>query len=256
MSYNPIFNDSGDDDTKALMSDGAGGFVMATPAGGTTLEGSLGQFDRRTFIAQSNCDSNGFNQRGYLDWVESGTQTHDLSFGTDFATAATTGSVGGFQSSSDACVATGGRVIMSARIQTGSTNTTVRYAVGLCSSGTSFDSSATPSAQFMAIRYDTTTDGTAFWRCITSSGGGNITTTTTSVAIGNDTDYRAILDARDPASIKFYLSSGASSTPVLVATHTTFLPSTSQGLVTLARCVALDNAARSIRIRRLYVEAD
>ena len=74
------------------------------------------------------------------------------------------------------------------------------------------------------FRYCPGADGTAFWRTETADGAA-ATVNATSVAIAINTEYKLMIDAFDPTSIKFYIND------LLVATHTTNLPSTTADLL-------------------------
>ena len=79
--------------------------------------------------------------------------------------------------------------------------------------------SATPALSYIAFRYDTGADGTAFWRCVTDNGSGSptVTTSASSIAINTSYDLRFEVGA---SSVAFYVNNGASP----VCTHTTTLP--------------------------------
>ncbi len=131
------------------------------------------------------------------------------------------------------------------RIKLDATITNVRYWAGMFSTTTGLDSTATPSVHLAAFRYDTATDGTAFWRALTSDSSSH-TTTATSVAVSANGVYvfRIELDA---SAVRFY-SDGA-----LVATHTTNLPTSSTGLGSMVMVVTLNNVAKTLKYGRQWV---
>jgi hypothetical protein len=111
--------------------------------------------------------------------------------------------------------------IFAATIKTYSDLTSSRIWAGLFSA-TPFGS-ATPSLHYIAFRYDTGADGTAFWRCVTDNGSGSPTVTTTTAAIAVSTRYALRFEC-SASDVKFYIDD------VLVATHTTTLPTSTQSL--------------------------
>jgi hypothetical protein len=123
------------------------------------------------------------------------------------------------------------------RIKLGSAVTTARNWVGLFSGDPT--GSATPSLHLAAFRYDTGTDGTAFWRCITAAGSATQTTTTTTVAVAANGvhDMAIVLSASD---VKFYIAN------LLVGTHTTNLPTATQLLTPRIHVTTLAVATRAI----------
>lgn len=106
-------------------------------------------------------------------------------------------------------------------IKIGSDLSDVRVWCGLFSA-TPF-ASATPSLHYIAFRYATAVDGTAFWRCVTDNGSGTPTVTTTTAAIAVSTKYSLRFECK-ASDVDFYVND------VLVATHSTTLPTGSQDL--------------------------
>lgn len=108
------------------------------------------------------------------------------------------------------------------------------------------ETSDDPAIHGAGFRYSTAVDGTAFWRTWTNDGSGTGTVTTTTTAIAADTRYilKLVLTA---SSAKFYID-GA-----LVATHTTDLPSSTQGLnyfLMITNTTA--GTARNLRIQKVH----
>ena len=96
---------------------------------------------------------------------------------------------------------------------------------------------ATPTTQHVAaFSYDTTRDGTAFWRTVTCDGT-TATITATSVAIVISTEYylRIVLG---PSSVEFWIDN------VLVNTHTTNLPGSATGMGHECHMTMLANSGR------------
>ena len=106
------------------------------------------------------------------------------------------------------------------------------------------DASATPSLHLAAFRYDTAADLTAFWRCVTAAGTATQTVTETTVAVTANAANVFRIDMR-PNDVKFYINI------TLVATHTTNLPTATQGLGWAIRVVTLAALAEVIRWRRV-----
>jgi hypothetical protein len=132
-----------------------------------------------------------------------------------------------------------------ARIKTGATLTTVRHWVGMFSADPS--ASATPAVHYAAFRYDTTADSaSAVWRTVTDSGTGTPAKTDTTVAVAASTAYtmRIRLSATD---VKFYIND------VLVATHTSTLPTTTTGLGYYVGVTTLAASARTIKVGRIQM---
>jgi hypothetical protein len=109
----------------------------------------------------------------------------------------------------------------------------------------SITGSATPTAHMAAFRYDTAADGTAFWRCVSNSGGaGTHEVSTTSVAVTSNTRYRFRIVCTT-TTIKFYINDA------LVATHSTSVPSGSTGMAWFCSVTnLLAGTARKIRFGR------
>lgn len=112
--------------------------------------------------------------------------------------------------------------IFEATIKTYSDITSSRIFCGLFSA-TPFGS-ATPSVHYVAFRYDTGADGTAKWRCVSDNASGSPTVTDSGVTIAASTRYSLRIEVVSTSSVKFYIDD------VLVATHTTTLPTSTQSL--------------------------
>lgn len=135
------------------------------------------------------------------------------------------------------------------RIRTDTTPyASTRLMIGLASAG-GYDASATPNISHALFRYDTSADGTAFWRCISDSGTGTPQATTTSVAVAADTVY--FFDIKMGASnVTFYING------TLVATHSTTIPAANTPLGLVARVVNLASTARFLKWSRLAILHD
>lgn len=130
------------------------------------------------------------------------------------------------------------------RVKTGATITSVRYWVGFVSAEPRL--SATPAIHLAAFRYDTATDGTAFWRACTDNGSGTPTCTATSLAVGASTAYTMRIRC-DGTDCRFY--DGVT----LLHTETGTLPTatTQMGAVVGVTNVAM--SARAIAFGRMSV---
>ena len=106
--------------------------------------------------------------------------------------------------------------IFETTVKTGSDISSVRTWCGLFSA-TPFGS-ATPAISYVAFRYDTGSDGTAFWRTVSDNGSGSPTVTTTSTAIAVSTKYSMRIEVVSTSSVEFYIND------VLAATHSATLP--------------------------------
>jgi hypothetical protein len=127
------------------------------------------------------------------------------------------------------------------RFKTGADITSIRLWLGLFTASPS--TASDPASQHIAaFRYDTTADGTAFWRTVTKDGT-TINAAASSLAIAADTIYLFRIEL-DASEVRFY------SGTTLLATHTANLPTSSQ---TMAPCITLTPhivASRSFRYGR------
>jgi hypothetical protein len=128
------------------------------------------------------------------------------------------------------------------RVGTGATLTSNRMWFGWASATPT--GSATPTAHLAAFRYDTAADGTAYWRTVTAAGSATQTVTTTTVPVTASTNYVLRVTVAAGAVI-FWINS------VVVATHTTNLPTSGTGLFYYMSSTALTTSARPIRMSRL-----
>ena len=134
--------------------------------------------------------------------------------------------------------------VMTAYVGTDGTITSIRIWIGLFSGDPM--ASADPALHIAAFRYDTVADGTAFWRCVTKDGT-TINVTTTTIAIAADAVYNLRIDARNSASIKFYING------VLAATHTTNVPTSSTDLQAHAELRNLTGASRFFNLNKVHM---
>jgi hypothetical protein len=124
--------------------------------------------------------------------------------------------------------------------------TTSRLWIGLFSA--SPDASATPAIHLAAFRYDTTADGTAFWRCCTDNASGAPTVATTTVAITANTRYVMRIDCNaSPVEVRFYINN------ILVATNVLKLPTATTLLGYGNRITTLANSARNLKWSRIAI---
>lgn len=128
--------------------------------------------------------------------------------------------------------------------QAGVTLTNVRYLIGLFSA--SPDTVPTPTTLHGAwFRYDTSVDGTAFWRCCTAAGG-SPTVTTTTTAITASTYYKLRIEfvgvrGSNPTSVRFLIND------VVVATHILTLPIATQAMSPYWRITTLAAATKAAK---------
>jgi len=130
---------------------------------------------------------------------------------------------------------------MQFKIKTGGDIASVRTFVGLESTDITDVGDSAPQAHYAMFRYATDVDGTAFWRTMTNDNGVTPTVTTTSVAIAVDTVYFLRIRWNAAADeIKFYIDD------VLVATHTTDLPTSSTSLGPVVSVKTLNGNVKGI----------
>lgn len=126
-------------------------------------------------------------------------------------------------------------------VKTEGTVTDIAYYVGVVSSTSMARANSEIGAYFT---YDTDTAETAFWRCFSANNTGAQELTATSVAIAADTIYRLRIKLLN-TNVEFYIND------VLVATHTTRVPSASQALGWRVHCTTRTTAARGLKFGRL-----
>jgi hypothetical protein len=122
--------------------------------------------------------------------------------------------------------------------------TNSRYWVGLFSATPV--ASGVPNVHALAFRYDTGVDGTAFWRTVSIAGTGasaNVTTTTVAVAI--NTAYKLRIVVNSTSKVSFYINN------VLVAVHTSTLPTSSTLLGYGCQITTLTTVKHNIRVSRI-----
>ena len=130
--------------------------------------------------------------------------------------------------------------------------TSVRYWVGMFSANPDLIARGTAATGFhcAAFSFDTGLSDTAFWRCTTSGGVANtFTTTITTQSIAVNTKYlmRIVCSTVD---IKFYIND------VLVATHNTNMPTSTQLLGYGNRVTTLTTAIRYILWGRIAIRTN
>ena len=128
--------------------------------------------------------------------------------------------------------------------------TSVRYWSGWSSADPG--QSATPTAALAAFRYDSSVDTGATWRAVTSNTGSAVqTVTNTGVPVTIGGRYRLRVDFIDVgAAVEFYIDD------VLVATHTTNLPSNNLQMGWMNFVTTLSTARRSLLWSRTAVMHD
>lgn len=129
-------------------------------------------------------------------------------------------------------------------LKTGSDVTSVRYVLGMANSAGNVNASDTPNANGAWFRFSTSA-GDTNWQCVTGDGSDR-TITDSGVPVTADTTYRLRVHF-GTVKAKFYINE------VLVATHTTNMPTSGTGLGWWAVLVNLAGAARVIKLGRVYV---
>lgn len=159
----------------------------------------------------------------------------------NYASGAVSGNVGGLNSAATVCRGDWLPRFVT-RVKLPATITTARFWAGLFSAAPT--ASATPAGHLAGFRYDTVADGTAFWRCCTDDNGAAPTVTVTTVAVTAGAVYMFRI-VFGPTTVWFYINN------VLVAAHTTDLPSMTTMLSWYATVTTLSAAARSMAVSRI-----
>lgn len=137
-------------------------------------------------------------------------------------------------------------------MKTAASIATMKIILGMTSA--SPDAMPTPTTLHGAwFRYDTSVDGTAFWRTCTGAGAAP-TVTTTGQAIAANTTYKLRIEfvgtkGVDPTSIRFLINDS------VVATHTTTLPLANQTFSPTTRITTTAASAAQIKIGKVAVAA-
>lgn len=159
----------------------------------------------------------------------------------NYQSGAVSGNVGGLNSAATVC-RRDWQPTFFARIKTPATITLNRFWIGLFSGAPT--ASATPAVHLAGFRYDTTADGTAFWRLATDDSGGAPTLTTTTVAVAADTVYDMAIRLIS-SGVKFWINN------TYLGQHTTDLPTSTTMLSWYVTVTTLTGAARNIKISRV-----
>ena len=123
--------------------------------------------------------------------------------------------------------------------------TSIRYWVGMFSG--SVDASSMPAVHLAAFRYDTGTDGTAYWRACASNASTNTVVTTSVAVVANTVYLMRIVCSNVTNDIRYYING------VLVATISTNLPTSSQLMGYGMRVTTLSAAARNLKWSRCHI---
>lgn len=124
------------------------------------------------------------------------------------------------------------------RVQTGANVTTLRIWVGVFSG--SPVASSDPAVHGAGFRFDTSA-GSVNWWAWSNDGSGGGTLTNTGVTPSSHTAYTLEIEIVSTTELRFYIDG------VLVATHTTNLPSATTSLIPHCKVRTLSNAVRSVR---------
>lgn len=227
------------------------GRAYVMDAGGISQEITGGSANRRTQTVQKDYGLATISTSGAPAATFSGTGTgntqavSDNIFSAPFVqllTAATANNANGVTPASYTQVHPNFRPSLWCKVSTDTAITSARFWVGLFSA--SPGAVASPTAlHCAAFRYDTSVDGTAFWRCVTSGASATPTVTTTSVAVAVSTAYDFRIEYNAAASkIRFFIND------VVVATHTATLPAAA--MAPDVRVTTLSAAARALHFSR------
>jgi hypothetical protein len=118
----------------------------------------------------------------------------------------------------------------------------MRVWCGICSANP-VGADAPGAISLAAFRYAPATDGTLFWRAVTSDGA-SATTTTTAQSIAADTRYVLRIDWSVAARVDFYIND------TLFASHTANLPAAATALGWVTEGSVTVSGTRNIRFRR------
>jgi hypothetical protein len=225
---------------------GAGGFSTPATSGASVPPVS---YTDREWVHQADLDAHAFASFGLDFGMSSGGSTTDDNDADArwirIATGATIGASVAVQASTGILPRRTWNVCHVTRMKTYTSVADVRFWVGMFSAGSNPVNAADPaSAHLAAFRYDTSTDGTAFWRCCTKDGT-TISVTTTSVAVATDTMYLLWVEM-DASEVRFFIDQS------LVATHTSNLPGTTTGLGPAVCLTTLVASAKAYRYCRQY----
>lgn len=188
------------------------------PSISSSVTRSVGQVYIGTFTATSHTGI-GF------DSTPTASGTGSNAFGTDgnwvnYATSATINSVGGINGANTNGPRWAALPRMGCTIKTGSLSTDIQscgICVGWVQSLTAQTSVSVSSSNLAYFRYFPATDGTLFWRCVTSNGT-TLNVATTTMAIASNTKYTMFVDCSNPSAFTFWING------VLVATMSANLP--------------------------------
>lgn len=144
--------------------------------------------------------------------------------------------------------------IFLARVCTDASVANVRAVAGMPSADVSGNAGPATTGAYATARgawwrYDTGVDGTAFWRCVTADGT-NATVTTTNAGISTFSVYDLGITIDTAGTVRFEMNG------IVVATHTTNVPGTSQSLGPQVSVTTLTTAARLIRFNHLTINQE
>jgi hypothetical protein len=163
----------------------------------------------------------------------------------DFATSGSSGNAVGEVSAAGAVRQRRHTPIIAFTMKTGTDISSIRYWLGLFSADPT--AAADPAGvHLMGFRYDTGSDGTAFWRCCTKDGT-TMNATTSTIAIALSTRYDLVIDARDQSNVYFYING------VLAATNSSNLPTSSTALNWRVNVTTLTASARHMLYSKTWL---
>lgn len=109
-----------------------------------------------------------------------------------------------------------------------------------------------PTSHGLGFRYSTAAPDTN-WQAWSNDGTGGGTITDTGVAVATSTDYMFAIKVVSTSSVEFYISTDLGVSYTLVATHTTNLPTSTQGMNYWFKIITLENVAKSIKASYTYI---
>jgi hypothetical protein len=167
--------------------------------------------------------------------------------GIKLTTAATLNSTAGVTPDTASQLVPAWAPMFYAQVTTDTDITNIRLWAGLFSGDPAAITSPT-ALNCVAFRYDTGTDGTAFWRVLSSANSATPTLVATTSAIAASTQYTLRIESNvSNSSYRFFVND------VVVATVTTTLPTYNQGMSPWVRITALAAVAKSVIFSRWVV---
>lgn len=127
-----------------------------------------------------------------------------------------------------------------------------RIWVGLGNSTSDIAGNSVPSFGSVGLRYDTSVDGTAFFRLVTSNGASNSTVVATSTPVTVSAVHTFAADCSTSGSITYYLDGN----PISTNTTTANFPSGSFGMQPVVLITNLASTAVNIKFKNTWIDSN